>query len=243
MRCHFPILLFATLAALVPRGDAFASIFERIGDDIASPVTTPAKYVFWTVTVATLALVALEDEVVDPAQRNASSRKPLGRYTTIGDYGGKLVPNAAYAVGMLIAGAFGDENGFRRAEVMTFGSLYSVGVTSLLKIVVREPRPNYGGDRKSFPSGHTTAAFAFASVVGAEHGIYWAIPAYLLAGTTALSRMNDNKHYLHDVIAGATIGAAYGFGIYYLRKSGEGNVTFLPLVDGERFGLTARIHF
>ena len=39
-----------------------------------------------------------------------------------------------------------------------------------------------------------------------------------LAGTVALSRMNDNKHYLHDVVAGATIGTAYGLGIYFRRK-------------------------
>lgn len=28
--------------------------------------------------------------------------------------------------------------------------------------------------------------------------------------------MNDNAHYPHDVIAGATVGIAYGLGLYYL---------------------------
>ena len=30
--------------------------------------------------------------------------------------------------------------------------------------------------------------------------------------------MNDNKHYIHDVAGGFTIGSAYGFGISYLQQ-------------------------
>ena len=35
----------------------------------------------------------------------------------------------------------------------------------------------------------------------------------------AESRMNDNRHYLHDVLAGMTIGMAYGVGLSSLYKT------------------------
>ena len=37
--------------------------------------------------------------------------------------------------------------------------------------------------------------------------------AYSLAGFVSYRRMNDNRHYLHDVMAGATIGTAFGYGV------------------------------
>ena len=38
------------------------------------------------------------------------------------------------------------------------------------------------------------------------------MPAYLLAGLTGVSRIHDNKHYLSDVIFGASLGIALGRG-------------------------------
>jgi membrane-associated phospholipid phosphatase len=82
----------------------------------------------------------------------------------------------------------------------------------VLKYSVRQERPD-STQRNSFPSGHTTTAFAFAAVVGEEHGWRWGVPAYALATLVGWSRMNDNKHYLHDVLAGATIGTSVGLGV------------------------------
>ena len=57
----------------------------------------------------------------------------------------------------------------------------------------------------SWPSGHTTTAFAFAIaiVLLAPRLIWVAIPLAILAG---YSRMALSAHYLGDVIMGATIG-------------------------------------
>jgi len=108
---------------------------------------------------------------------------------------------------------------------MLKASLYSTSISTALKVTVREPRPN-SSDRTSFPSGHSTAAFAFSSFVAAEHG-FWpmGLAALGLSTLTGLSRINDNRHFLHDVIAGATIGTAYGLGISYLHKSKSDEVT------------------
>ena len=47
--------------------------------------------------------------------------------------------------------------------------------------------------------------------------------------------MNDNQHYLHDVLAGATIGISYGMGIYYRNqeKHDGAKITQLLLLPTE----------
>ncbi|MFN8369553.1 MAG: phosphatase PAP2 family protein [Bacteriovoracaceae bacterium] len=91
----------------------------------------------------------------------------------------------------------------------------------MIKSVVNEKRPGYPEKHDSFPSGHSTASFAFASYVAGEHGWWWGSAAYALAGFIAISRINDDFHYLHDTLAGATIGASYGWGIYFLNEEKE----------------------
>src|SRR5262249_41424758 len=59
----------------------------------------------------------------------------------------------------------------------------------------------------SWPSGHTTLAFALATSVGDEIGSTpVSIGLYTLASLTGWSRMNDNKHWFTDVLAGAASG-------------------------------------
>jgi membrane-associated phospholipid phosphatase len=59
----------------------------------------------------------------------------------------------------------------------------------------------------SFPSGHTTLAFALVSALDAETRARW-VPAvgYPAAALTAWSRVRDHRHWPSDVIAGAAIG-------------------------------------
>jgi membrane-associated phospholipid phosphatase len=57
----------------------------------------------------------------------------------------------------------------------------------------------------SFPSGHTTLAFATAATLG----IWiprWRYVFYALACVTAAERVAENAHYVTDVIAGAGLG-------------------------------------
>lgn len=76
--------------------------------------------------------------------------------------------------------------------------------------------PFTGDYYKSFFSGHTTAAFAVATVVASEYQetIYVPIISYSIASLSALSRVNDNKHWVSDVFAGAIYGYAIGKLIY-----------------------------
>ena len=65
---------------------------------------------------------------------------------------------------------------------------------------------------KSFPSGHTTSAFAVASVIAFQYrGKPWVqVTAYSLASLAGISRLYDNRHWISDVFAGAVFGTITG---------------------------------
>jgi len=70
----------------------------------------------------------------------------------------------------------------------------------------------------SFPSGHTSNAFALATSVSLAYPKWYIIvPSYLWAGLVAYSRMDLGVHYPSDVLAGAIIGT----GTAYLCFKGQ----------------------
>jgi membrane-associated phospholipid phosphatase len=89
-----------------------------------------------------------------------------------------------------------------RAQVLT-GVL-----TQSLKYGVDRTRPN--GGRRSFPSGHSSASFASAAVVGGHFGWKGAVPAYAVASFIGWTRVRDHVHYPSDVIFGAAMGILVG---------------------------------
>jgi membrane-associated phospholipid phosphatase len=93
-------------------------------------------------------------------------------------------------------------------------------VTPVLKYTVGRVRPNrtestfqfkpYSGNC-SFPSGHTTQAFAVASVITAHYDAWWVKTlAYGTAAAVGYSRIQQNQHFASDVVAGAMIGYTVG---------------------------------
>ncbi|HPS27786.1 MAG TPA: phosphatase PAP2 family protein [Bacteroidales bacterium] len=105
--------------------------------------------------------------------------------------------------------------------------LVTTAITSVLKLSIRRPRPfvSYPDIEKeteaghlSFPSGHTSDAFALATSVSLAYPRWYVIvPMYLWAGTVGYSRMHLGVHYPSDVLAGAIIGA----GAAYLCYKGQ----------------------
>ena len=89
-----------------------------------------------------------------------------------------------------------------RAQVLTQGIVQGV------KFAVGRTRPD--GTSKSFPSGHSASAFATGTVVQRHFGWKAGVPAYGLATYVAVSRLSENRHYLSDVILGATLGVLAG---------------------------------
>jgi len=185
-------------------------------------------------TVVTGSLVLLKSSTIDrfqaSAQRHGVMSKDMAHF---GDIMGQVVPNVLYIGGSLIGANYTDNKNlyFRRINVMAQATFYSGVTTMILKRVVNQKRPN-SENRHSFPSGHTTTAFAFASVVAMEHEWYWGAGAYSIATIVGLSRIHDNAHYLHDVVMGASIGAAYGIALSKLSLQKKDDFYALAPVPG-----------
>lgn len=103
------------------------------------------------------------------------------------------------------------------ASDLTKALVLSGAVTAGLKLTVQRTRPN--GGPLSFPSGHTSAAFAVAPILASRYGWKAGVPAYTLAIMTSLGRMEDRKHYASDVIAGATVGLVVGNAVAHHRST------------------------
>ncbi len=87
--------------------------------------------------------------------------------------------------------------------------LISEGLTQGLKYTVRRERPDQSG-RNSFPSGHAADTFAFATALERHLGWRGAVPAYIFSSYVASSRLHENRHFLSDVVFGATVGIISG---------------------------------
>lgn len=63
----------------------------------------------------------------------------------------------------------------------------------------------------SFPSGHTTSAFALATILSLYvHNKRWGLLFLLMAIVAGYSRIYLSQHFLEDVTAGSAIGVAAG---------------------------------
>lgn len=143
-----------------------------------------------------------------------------------------LVPLAAFGLDALAAHKEGAFDGFW-ADALIIAEASSVAClfAQIVKVTAGRERPRsyYGGgvtepaDNLSFYSGHTTLAFSLAvssGTVATMRGYelapwIWGTGIGVAAMTGYLSVASD-RHYLTDVITGAGVGAAFGFGIPYL---------------------------
>jgi hypothetical protein len=94
----------------------------------------------------------------------------------------------------------GKQQWIRTADSFLTSTLITYG----LKSIVHEERPDDSGD-DSFPSLHASAAFSIATTQAHFHpkqAPYW----YGVATLVGIQRVADDKHYWHDVAAGAAIG-------------------------------------
>jgi len=170
---------------------------------------------------------------------------------SVGDTMGTGVPGAALALlTMGVGWTIGSERtigaGQSHAEALIATFLY----TSILKIVVERDRPpafspNESAFNASFPSGHTSTAFATAGSVMASAGPVFGIPVLALAGLTGYSRVQQRAHYAGDVLFGAILGYTMGTGFYRHHQGGKSlALRLLPYFeDRENFGLAAQYNF
>jgi undecaprenyl-diphosphatase len=135
-------------------------------------------------------------------------------------------------VTMAIAGFAGhDDELIRNACVIAAGTAITYGIALGLKYTVKRDRPfitypdiiNKSGhpysEEPSFPSGHTSTAFATATGLSLQYPKWYVIaPCYAYAGAVAYSRMHLGVHYPSDVLAGALIGTGCAYLTHVVNK-------------------------
>jgi membrane-associated phospholipid phosphatase len=118
---------------------------------------------------------------------------------------------------ILAAGVVSGRPDQRRRGGRVLASVAVAGLTTaVIKAAVGRLRPGETSDpyrfkpfahHDAFPSGHATLAFALATSLSEEIDRPWATAALYAGATgTAWSRLNDKRHWLSDVLAGATVG-------------------------------------
>lgn len=86
----------------------------------------------------------------------------------------------------------------------------NIAVTTILKHLTDRERPN-GENNLSFPSGHTSSAFAGATLACFHVDKVTCGVLYSMATITGYLRIAGSKHWLTDVLFGAGIGYANGY--------------------------------
>lgn len=179
-------------------------------------------------------------------QRDIATARPLGDASEIGYKLGFWRTNFYYVGGLSLYGWIaGRPDLFPKAILMARASILTSLWVEGIKALELEERPRGGGDMKAFPSGHASNAFVMAGVITRNHGTAWGIGAFGVASFIGFSRMNDNAHYLHDVLFGATIGVSYAFGLdaEWGKKDSQGQARYqvFPILAGRANGLGVQI--
>lgn len=149
----------------------------------------------------------------------------LGRYLSASAYPVSVGTTAGiYIVGLL------EKDKQKQFEAIELaGGILIAGITAQgLKWVINRPRPyeTYNTvypykieSGESFPSGHTTIAFATATSLSLQYKKWYVVvPAYAWAAGVGYSRVYLGAHYPSDVFAGAVIGTASAFASRWLTK-------------------------
>jgi membrane-associated phospholipid phosphatase len=162
-------------------------------------------------------------------QNSTRVRRTLDATAFLGGPGSFAVDAAIWGVGRIA----NNRDRWTDGETALEAAALSGAVTFLLKGIAGRARPTLdstradnfkfgrgfwaGDDYASFPSGHTTAAFAFATAITTRlaqrrsSSASWAAPAlFSIATVTAIGRLYNHRHWMSDCLTGAAIGTIGG---------------------------------
>lgn len=214
-------------------------ILKEFADDITSIAHDPVFYAIIGGLFA--APAALKNEDPEFNEMLAGEDGTADMLFDPGDFIGSGVIEfsasvASYTAGKLFhsqkTAAFGSD--LFRAEILN--AVSTVG----LKHALGRTRPD--GGSWSFPSGHSSASYAAAAVVYSHFGARWGIPAYVLATYVGVSRLQENRHYPSDVLAGALLGSYIGFKVSGRDRAAH-SLYIAPSFSGGTIGARASLSF
>jgi membrane-associated phospholipid phosphatase len=196
---------------------------------VAHPLTAPAQDTvfahpsvhviqWWEGALAVGALsglMLLDDPVHRFAQDNRSSSAD-GVARTVRHVGQPEIYGTV-TLGLLGVGLVTGHAEVARAGARLATTLLLAGATTTLgKLAFGRPRPSESLDVDGFvpfsgqdamPSGHTTMSFALATALADDIRKPWvSVGLYTMATAVGWSRINDNRHWVSDVAAGALVG-------------------------------------
>lgn len=196
----------------------------------------PTTWLYLTGTAAVLYPVARLDGSINPRALAWRDGRLGGYLEWTNHLGGPrmTLPVATVAVATL----FTDDTRLQDAAFTSLESLLAAGAVSYgLKFAFGRARPKAGAGpyrfdpfsgHTSFPSGHSTTAFAVLT----PWVFYYPGPVtyglFALGTGTAVARLARNKHWTTDVIAGSGIGVLMG---YWLTRRHQGRPGFRALPD------------
>jgi len=164
-------------------------------------------------------------------------------------YSGSIDDYIQYAPGVAVYafnvfGVKGKNNFGNRTAIVVKSLLLNDLMVHSLKSWIDSDRPN--GEPRSFPSGHTSVAFAMAHFMHKEFGersIWYSIGAYTCATTVGMMRVAKNAHWISDVVAGAGFGIlstelVYLTHLYKWDKDHIRNFDIFPWRSNRQNGLT-----
>jgi PAP2 superfamily len=227
-QCLFGILFtIATTVALhaqtpAPTPSLESEFFKNILHDQKAIWTAPLHLersdMKWAVPggIGLMALITTDritgDEMFE-ANRQVKASRAISYAGSI--YGLGAVAATFYFTGRKNGDYRARETGLLSAEAL----VDSVIMGATLKEISQRARPMDGVERSeffdggsSFPSGHSTQAWAVATVIASEykHRPAVQIAAYGIAGAVSVARFTGHKHYLSDVVAGSALGFGIG---------------------------------
>jgi len=227
-------------------------------DVVKSPIAWKKKDAFNLSVVVGMGavLLAFDPKISDWSQEQRSSKtdnvsrfvSPLGS----GAFFAVFIPSL-YASGEIF-----HERSLRKTALLSLESWLTSGVIVYgLKWMTGRARPSTTEEAyffhpfsarsgyHSFPSGHSSSAFAVATVI-AEQSEEFVVDfiAYSLSTLAALSRIHDKKHWASDVFIGSVIGYCVGKKISALnRDNSSDRIQLTFLCSHGRRGLTLTIFF
>jgi membrane-associated phospholipid phosphatase len=133
-------------------------------------------------------------------------------------------PIILYSVGLI------EKDSTVKKKAIFIGETFMVSafITMALKYSLKRERPfdTYedidnvtSGPGYSFPSGHTSTAFATATSLSMAYPKWYVIaPSFVWAGAVGYSRMHLGVHYPTDVFVGAVLGSGSAYLTYRANK-------------------------
>ncbi|PIP93996.1 MAG: hypothetical protein COV37_11665 [Bdellovibrio sp. CG11_big_fil_rev_8_21_14_0_20_39_38] len=203
-----------------------------------------------------MAVIAFENDrqIMDFVQ--AHRNDVTSTLSTIGEHIGSDIPIITAGVGYVLGVIIKNDRVKLVSIKLSKALIYSGLITRALKMSFSRSRPSstddpyvFGGfdisnSNVSFPSGHTTTAFAFATVIAEEFKDHKWVPyvaysAAALAGWSRVHGAGDGRpaHWASDVIVGALIGHIVAKKVMNPSKREGRNYIFAPSIDA-----TGQIH-